>query len=143
VNGYLLDVNVLLALADPRHIHHDATHTWFAHAGRRAWATCPITENAFVRIASHAGYPNRQGEASAVLEQLRRMCATDGHHFWADSVSLRDATIPDATITHGQVTDIYLLALAVSKDARLATLDRHIPALVVVGGAAALEIIPA
>ena len=143
MKGYLLDVNVLLALADSRHVHHDATHSWFARVGGRAWATCPITENAFVRIASHGSYPNRPGEASAVLGQLRRMCAAEGHRFWPDTVSLRDALIPDASVTHGQVTDIYLLALAVAHGGRLATLDRHIPGTAVPGGSAGLEMIPA
>ena len=49
---YLLDVNVLLALCDPMHVHHEAAHRWFAEKGSQAWATCPITENGFVRIAS-------------------------------------------------------------------------------------------
>ncbi len=56
---YLLDVNVLLALSDPMHIHHEAAHRWFAAKGQSAWATSPITENGFVRIASHPNYPNR------------------------------------------------------------------------------------
>ncbi|MCY7418137.1 MAG: VapC toxin family PIN domain ribonuclease [Chloroflexi bacterium] len=142
MTGYLLDVNVLLALADPQHVHHQATHIWFAGHGRTAWATCPITENAFVRIGSHTSYPNRPGEAPAVLELLRRMCATDGHRFWADTVSLRDALVLDASLTHAQVTDTYLVALAVSHGGRLATLDRRIAATAVPGGPAALEVIP-
>ena len=142
MNGYLLDVNVLLALGDPQHVHHVAAHTWFAEHGRTAWATCPITENAFVRIASHPRYPNRPGEAPVVLELLRRMCAGDGHLFWADTISLRDMVVRDSALTHRQVTDVFLLALAVSHAGRLATLDRHIPATAVPGGPAALEVIP-
>jgi predicted nucleic acid-binding protein len=63
---YLLDVNVLLALCDPLHVHHAAAHRWFAAVGRFAWATCPITENGFVRIAAHRSYPNRPGDAAVV-----------------------------------------------------------------------------
>jgi toxin-antitoxin system PIN domain toxin len=141
VTVHLLDVNVLLALADPQHIHHEAAHSWFASRGRGRWATCPVTENGFVRIAGHPSYPNRPGEASVALELLRGMCAADGHAFWADSISLREALTSGGSLTHGQVTDVYLLALAVSSGGRLATLDQHIPASLVRGGPAAIEVI--
>lgn len=139
---YLLDVNVLLALGDPLHVHHEATHEWFASRGREAWATCPMTENAFVRVASHPSYPNRPGDASTVLELLRRMCTAEGHRFWPDTVSLRDVLEPDIAMTHSQVTDVFLLCLAIANGGRLATLDRHIPAGALRGGTEALEIIP-
>jgi toxin-antitoxin system PIN domain toxin len=140
---YLLDVNLLLALSDPMHLHHEAAHRWFAAHGRSAWATCPITENGFVRIASHPSYPNRPGDATAVLAILRRFCAVPEHHFWPDDMSLRDLLRPDAVITHAQVTDLYLLALAAHKGGKLASFDRRIVTAAVPGGAAALEIIPA
>jgi toxin-antitoxin system PIN domain toxin len=139
---HLLDVNVLLALADPQHIHHQVAHSWFASRDRRRWATCPVTEDGFVRIASHPSYPNRPGEASVALELLRGMCAADGHTFWADSISLREALTSDSSLTHRHVTDVYLLALAVSNGGRLATLDQHIPVSVVRGGPATIEVIP-
>ena len=141
MSTYLLDVNVLLALSDPMHIHHDAAHRWFGSKRRSAWATCPITENGFVRIASHPNYPNRPGDAPAVLSILRQFCAVEGHHFWADDVSLRDMLQPEALITHSQVTDIFLLSLAVFKGGKLATLDRRIPAIAITGGSEALELI--
>jgi uncharacterized protein len=139
---FLLDVNVLLALADPLHVHHEAAHSWFASRGRKAWATCPMTENAFVRIASHPSYPNRPGDAPAVLELLRRMCSSEGHRFWPDTVSLRDVLGPGIAITQGQVTDVFLLCLAIANGGRLATLDRHVPAGALPGGTDALEVIP-
>ncbi|MBX3029541.1 MAG: VapC toxin family PIN domain ribonuclease [Chloroflexi bacterium] len=143
MNGYLLDVNVLLALSDPQHIHHDLAHDWFAVQGRAAWATCPITENAFVRITSHPTYPSRPGEASVVLALLREMCAVDGHRFWADDLSIRTALASDGALTHAQVTDVYLLGLAIANGGRLATFDRRIPATLVADGPAGLEVIPA
>jgi toxin-antitoxin system PIN domain toxin len=143
VTEYLLDVNVLLALADPQHVHHLPAHAWFASHARDAWSTCPITENAFVRIASHPGYPNRPGEAPVVLELLRGMCSVEGHRFWPDAISLRDALLPGGSLTHAQVTDTFLLALAVAKGGRLATLDRRISSSLVAGGQAALDVIPA
>ena len=138
---YLLDVNVLLALSDPMHVHHEAAHRWFAARGQSAWATCPITENGFVRIASHPNYPNRPGDAPAVLSILRQFCAEAGHHFWTADVSLRDVLQPGVLITHTQVTDIFLLGLAVHKGGKLATFDRRIVPTAVVGGREALELI--
>jgi predicted nucleic acid-binding protein len=48
----LPDVNVLIALFDPAHIHHEPAHTWFAVACEDGWATCPLTENGFLRVVS-------------------------------------------------------------------------------------------
>jgi uncharacterized protein len=143
VSSHLLDVNVLLALADPQHIHHDAAHAWFARHASEGWATCPITEHAFIRIASHPSYPNRPGDAQVVIELLRGTCARDGHRFWPDTVSLRDIVHWDHALTHGQLTDVYLLAVAVAHGGRLATLDRRIPAAAIDGGREALVVIPA
>lgn len=139
---YLLDVNVLLALSDPMHLHHEQAHQWFAATGGAGWATCPLTENGFVRVASHASYPNRPGDSSVVLELLRRICARDGHHFWPDRISLRELMRPEALFTHSQVTDLYLLGLAAAQGGRLATFDERIAASVVDGGPAALALIP-
>ncbi len=141
MTGHLLDVNVLLALADPRHLHHDAAHVWFGRHAAAGWATCPITENAFIRIASHPDYPNRPGDAQVVIELLRRTCAHDAHRFWPDSISSRDIVARQHALTHGQVTDVYLLALAVANGGRLATFDRRIPAAAVDGGRDALVVI--
>jgi toxin-antitoxin system PIN domain toxin len=141
VTVYLLDVNLLLALSDPMHIHHEAAHRWFASRGSSAWATCPISENGFVRVASHPSYPNRPGDASVVLAGLRQFCASAGHHFWADSASLRDVLEPEAAVTHTQITDLYLLGLAVQQGGKLATLDQRIATAAVRGGESALELI--
>jgi uncharacterized protein len=141
VTAYLLDVNVLLALMDPMHIHHEPAHQWFAGAGRHAWATCPITENGFLRIAGHPNYPNRPGDFPAVLSILRQLCEASGHEFWPDDVSILQSLSPDAIVTHAHITDIYLLALAAHRKAKLATFDRNIPANVITGGSEALELI--
>jgi toxin-antitoxin system PIN domain toxin len=138
---YLLDANLLLALTDPMHIHHEAAHRWYGSIGRYNWATCPITENGFVRIASNPRYPNRPGNVSAVLAILRRFCSAEGHHFWDDNMSLRELLLPGAVLTHHHVTDVYLLGLAVHQDGKLATLDQNIPVSVIQGGKEALEFI--
>ncbi|HWJ56793.1 MAG TPA: hypothetical protein VNR90_11235, partial [Vicinamibacterales bacterium] len=48
----LLDVNLLVALFDPDHVHHDISHDWFAEQRGVGWATCPLTENGLVRVLS-------------------------------------------------------------------------------------------
>lgn len=141
MSRYLLDVNVLLALSDPAHIHHNDAHQWFSGTGARQWATCPITENGFVRIASHPRYPNSPGDAQIVLGLLRQMCSNTSHEFWADDVSLRTEIAPATVITHRQTTDLYLLALAVSHGGKLATFDQRITASSVPGGTTALEVL--
>ncbi len=138
---YLLDVNLLIALADPMHVHHDASHQWFEEEGQKAWATCPLTENGFIRVASHPNYPNSPGDVLGVLSILRQICEAPGHHFWADDLTIPEIIHPDAIITHAQITDIYLLGLAVHKGGKLATLDQRIPAHLVRSGREALELI--
>jgi toxin-antitoxin system PIN domain toxin len=142
VTVYLLDVNLLLALTDPMHAHHKTAHRWFAEQGQQAWATCPLPENGFARIASHPKYPNRPGDVLAVLAILCRFCAVKGHHFWAEDVSIRDVLQSGVTITPAQVTDVYLLGLAVRRGGKLATLDQRIPASAVRNGPQALELLP-
>jgi uncharacterized protein len=141
VTTYLLDVNVLLALCDPRHVHHEAAHRWFRSAGQHAWATCPLTENAFIRIASQPRYPNSPGGPGAVGAILGKFCASPAHVFWPDGVSLLDSQLIDwgRLLSSAHITDIYLLALAVHHKGKLATLDTAIPATAVAGGAEALE----
>lgn len=138
---YLLDVNLLLALSDPMHIHHELSHRWFVEKGQQGWATCPLTENGFIRIASHPNYPNRPGNVTAVLAILRRLCEAPSHHFWSEDVSILHILAPDAIITHAQITDVYLLGLAVRKGGKLATLDQRIPVNAVRDGRKNLELI--
>ena len=136
---YLLDVNVLLALCDPMHIHHKETHSWFAAKGRNGWATCPLTENGFVRVASHTNYPNRPGDVFAVIEILRQLCETPNHNFWSDEITILDILERGAIVTHTQITDAYLLGLALHHSGRLATLDQRIPLTAVRYGREAIE----
>ena len=139
---YLLDINLLLALSDPMHVQHETAHTWFAKTGHLSWATCPLTENGFVRIASHPRYPNRPGDVPIVLALLRQFCTLAGHHFWTEDITIRDILDVDSIITHAQITDIYLLGLAIHQGGKLASLDQHIPTDAVQNGRAALELIP-
>jgi hypothetical protein len=143
VTIHLLDVNVLIALIDPAHVHHEQAHDWFARVGKRGFATCPITENALLRIVSHPKYPNTPGSPGVVAGLLEALRALPGHCFWPDALSISDtAHVDPARLSgHAQVTDTYLLALARSQGGRLATMDRHLVVDAVRDGAAALALI--
>ena len=140
---YLLDVNALIALIDPAHVQHEPAHDWFARTGQRAWATCPLTENGLLRIVGHPRYPNSPGTPSSVAAILSRLRALPGHAFWPDDISLADATRidPERLLTHSQVTDSYLLALAIANRGKLASLDRRLVVDAVRNGAKALHLI--
>src|SRR5579864_2971778 len=131
----LLDVNVLVALFDPDHIHHDLAHDWFAEQRPDGSATCPLTENGFVRVLSHPKYGQAQPRPSWLIGRLHRFCSSGHHAFWPDIVSLRDeASFPrNAALGHRQLTDVYLLGLAKRMGGALATFDRSISVATVSG----------
>lgn len=128
----LLDINVLIALLDEQHIHHHLAHAWLDQNIRAGWASCPITENGFIRIVSQSSYPNpvSVGDAAA---RLREACQTEFHEYWADDVSLVDTNDIDWSRILGsrQITDVYLLALATHRGGRFVTLDRRVNAAAV------------
>lgn len=121
----LPDVNVLVALAWPNHVHHDCARAWFEASHRRGWATCPVTESGFVRVSSNRKVvPDARGPGDAIL-LLREMTALPGHVFWTDATSLaRSQWIEiDRLVGHGQVTDAHLCAVALQHEGRLVTFD--------------------
>lgn len=123
----LLDVNVLVALLDAMHVHHRIATDWLASHLQLGWASCPSTQNGCIRVLSLSAYRNSHSPADVAL-RLGGAVAGSDHEFWPDSVSLLDAGRArwDHVLTSRQVTDAYLLALAVSHGARLVTLDRGI-----------------
>jgi len=140
----LLDVNVLVALLDGNHIHHSAVIPWFEANRSRGWATCPITENGFLRTLSRPGYSEIFRSVSELRELLDEVCADGYHVFWPDSVTLRDPTISLTGVTSGHSTDFYLLALAIANGGSFATIDRHVPTAALGSpGLDAIEVIPA
>ena len=132
---HLLDVNVLVALFDIDHVHHEIAHDWFADHRAGGWATCPITENGVLRVLGHPGYGSSDTRFEAIVERLRLFRDSGHHHFWHDTPSSADlsAIRPSYMRGHRQVTDVYLLALALRMGGRLATFDRSIPVSAVVG----------
>ncbi len=139
----LLDVNVLIALLDPQHVHHEASHCWFQAHGRDGWATCPLTQNALLRILGNPRYPNSPGGPAVVMPLLQRLLSHPDHLFWADSLSWDAAGVfwADALLQHGQITDTYLLALAVHHQGRLVSFDRRLSPRAVCGGEEALQLL--
>jgi toxin-antitoxin system PIN domain toxin len=136
---HLLDVNVLIALFDPGHLHHERAHEWFASTGSAGWATCPVTENGFVRVLSNPAYPGRRTTVADAVDRLRRFTASEAHVFWAGTPSLLDpnAIRAEKLTGHREITDTWLLALAVENAGALATFDEGIRRGAVVGAEAA------
>ena len=130
----LLDINVLIALLDAQHAHHETARRWLRDNVRSGWATCPITQNGCLRIMAQPGYPNNV-PTQVVANLLGEATATGHHRFWPDDTSLLDSSVIDwrRIIGPKQITDVYLLALATARRGRLVTLDARISPDVVIG----------
>ena len=142
MSRHLLDVNVILALIDPAHIHHERAHRWFVDRAKDGWDSCPITENGVLRVMSNPGYPNSQ-PMSTILASMASLFEVGVHRFVPDSISLFDDLVDSSRLlSSGQVTDSYLLALAVHHGSKVATFDTKIVTEPVAGGSSALTLIP-
>jgi len=139
----LLDVNVLIALVDGQHVHHDPAHLWFAANAQVGSATCPLTQNALLRILGNPRYPNSPGSPAAVMPLLAGLMAHPNHVFWPDDLSWSGNAViqGDQVLGHGQITDTYLLALAVHHQGRLVSFDARLSPAAVSGGRQALWLI--
>ena len=124
----LLDINILISLLDENHTHHRAASDWLAENILQGWASCPLTQNGCVRIMSQPRYPNALS-VSEVMIRLLSAVSTRHHEFFADDISLLDDSAVDRErlLSPRQLTDVYLLALAVEHGACLVTLDKSIP----------------
>ena len=133
----LLDVNVLVALLDRKHVAHVTAHRWLAEHIAEGWASCPITENGCLRVLTNPRYP-APVSAAGVLAKLGTAKSSGHHEFWADDVSVTDMARFDREKFRGhqQVTDAYLLALAVKHDGCLVTFDSEIPLEIALGARA-------
>ena len=123
----LLDVNVLIALLDADHVLHEPAIAWFSANAAHGWASSPITQNGCLRVMSSPAYPGRQ-PVQVIADRLASATAHAVHEFWPDTMSLLEEGAVDLGRVHGprQITDLYLLALAVRRDGRLVTFDRGI-----------------
>jgi hypothetical protein len=140
---YLPDVNTLLALLDPMHVHHEAAHLWYATQSPLRIMLCSHVENGVIRVASQPKYPNCLGTAARVREALGNFARQVKAESCDKEVSLLDdgVLLKPELLTPSRVTDLYLLALASANGIRLATFDQRIPAHAIAGGEETLEII--
>lgn len=123
----LLDVNVLLALAWPNHVHHGAARAWFEAEHAAGWATCGVTESGFIRVSSNRRVtPDARPPAEAAL-LLHRMCRTPGHEFLVDRVRLSESHEALGAIApaSSDVNDVHLIMIARDASAEFVTFDRQ------------------
>ena len=118
----LLDVNVLLALAWPNHQHHGRAHEWFFREGRNGWATCALTQLAFVRLSSNPSYTPAAVRPSVAATLLSALVVHEKHQFWSDLPPVGVDVFARA-LGHQQVTDAYLVRLAEHHGGRVVTFD--------------------
>ena len=126
----LLDANVLIALFDENHVFNDRAHTWLEAHAEEGIATCPLTENALVRTLTLPNYSESlQCTPAEIIGALSDFVAAHDHEFWPDSLSVRSGKDfrTKRILGSRQLTDIYLLSLAVAQRGRLVTFDSKIP----------------
>ncbi len=130
----LLDVNVLIALLDVKHVHHLTAMNWMRGNGVRRWASCPITQLGCIRVMSNPSYPNNLAPRDVAM-RLAEATANELHEFWADDVNLLELEVIARSHILGsqQLMDVYLLALAVKNDGTLVTFDSRVPTGAVLG----------
>ena len=123
----LLDVNVLIALLDAGHVHHVRASQWLERQLAHGWASCPLTQNGCLRIMAQPAYPQAL-PLRAVASRLAQAASHPAHLFLADDYSLLDAEALhwEHLLGHRQVTDSYLLGLAVRHGCRFVTFDTRI-----------------
>lgn len=127
---YLLDTNVLIALAWPNHVHHREALAWFRANAASSFRTCPLTETGFVRISSNPAFTPSAVSPSEALALLARITKLPGHGFWPDDLPLHSAFSGEIGVGHHRhITDGYLIALATTHDGVVGTLDRGMQAL--------------
>ena len=139
---HLLDVNVLIALGDADHPHHQRAAKFFLGSRDEGWATCPLTENGFLRIIGNPNYPKGPGSPEQARTLLNHLCSHPGHQFWPDALSLIDSKAFPKLPASAHLSDFYLLALAIHHKGKLATLDRRIDPTLLPGGKVAYFVIP-
>jgi toxin-antitoxin system PIN domain toxin len=126
--GFLLDLNCLIALADPDHRHYETTKRWFVETGNKGWSVCPLTEAGFVRVTTNPSYGATVRTVSQATAVLAGFARSPGYRFWPVDKPWAALTAPFAAriFGHQQVTDAYLLGLAVQQRGVLVTFDKGI-----------------
>jgi len=144
MNVFLPDVNTVLAMLDPMHLHHTAVHRWYAAQSAPRLMLCSHVINGVIRVASQPKYANSMGTCGRVRVVLKLLVDQTNVTFCQRDASLLDddVLLRPGDLTPSRVADLYLLALAVANGAKFATFDTRIPVEVIAGGMEALEQIP-
>lgn len=135
--AWLLDANLLVAMTHDHHVHHGDALAWFMAVPKRRWASCSLTQLAFIRLSCH---PRIAGTVTVnpaeVVDALAKLAAHPQHEYWPDAPSPLDlpAYAHPAFVGHRQVTDLYLLSMAKARGQKLATLDRGIESFAAASG---------
>jgi len=131
MKGYLLDTNLLIALLWPSHARHELALKWFTRHRAKGWATCPLTQAGFIRIVSNPAFSRDAVQPREAIHVLSANTAASDHTFWPDDLPVAEAVAFAGVrlIGHQQLTDAYLLGLAIRRGGVLATLDQRITAL--------------
>jgi toxin-antitoxin system PIN domain toxin len=131
MKAYLLDTNMLVALLWPSHAHHERAAKWFTRHRAKRWASCPLTESGFVRVVSNPAFSRDAVTPQEAASVLALNTGAEDHVFWPDDVPFATAAAfaGPRLVGHQQVTDAYLLGLALKHAGVLATLDERIAAL--------------
>ena len=120
----LFDVNVLIALLDEEHVNHQKIRAWLEAERDFGWASTPITQAGYARVVSSPKYPGGLSTPAA-LAAIAHATTTAYHEFWPDSLPLA-ALNSKYVLGPKQITDAYLLAVAIANAGRLVTFDRNI-----------------
>jgi uncharacterized protein len=138
LSAALLDVNVLVTLLWHPHAFHQAAMKWFSNNGKHGWATCSLTQAGFVRVVSNPAIDAAAPMPAKALGLLKASTQSNPYHeFWADTVPLTSIgdDLRNRIHGHNQITDAYLLAMAIHRNATLVTFDSRMQALAPKGSA--------
>ena len=138
MSAALLDVNVLVTLLWRPHAFHRAAMKWFVHNDKHGWATCSLTQAGFVRVVSNPGVDAAAPTPAKALGLLKASTESNSYHqFWADTIPLTaiGASLQNRIRGHNQITDAYLLAMAIHRNATLVTFDARMQSLAPKGSA--------
>lgn len=124
----LLDLNVLIALTDTEHVHRERAKRWFLSSGKENWGVCPLTESGFIRVTTNPAMRTSAITLEKAIVILQSLRGHPGYCYWpiSDAESWVAVTAPFAARVsgHQQVTDAYLLGLAIKENGVLVTFDR-------------------
>ena len=131
----LLDVNVLIALAWPSHMHNEAAHHWFAQNANKGWATCPMTQSGFVRVSGQPAAVKTLIPMHSAMTLLEANLKSANHHFWPQdgAITLMQPEIKTRVLGPRQLSDAILLDLAIRNGGVLVTFDSRIRQLLPAG----------